>query len=35
MGVIMGLDIVWSKRVYTLPKSKAKVTRIREILREI
>jgi hypothetical protein len=34
-GVIMSLDIVWTKRTYTLPKSKAKVTRIKEIIREI
>jgi len=31
----MGLDLIWTTHKYTLPKSKAKVTVLREIIREI
>jgi len=31
----MGLDLIWTMHKYTLPKSKAKVTVLREVLREI
>ena len=35
MGVTMSLDLICTKQIYTLPRSKAKVTIIREIIREI